>query len=279
MKISLFKIFVYFSFSFFTSFSFSIQENLYFKQAIETAKHRCFPTKTKQESLVFSFGPNWFISLDEIKKLFEIEYETSHKLSTRVYYELEQDIFFLPQIDPSYPLIPLTENFIINVMMHIEMALEQKYADYIHFADMGHSHVFIPIKYYEQEIINTANSEIYNKILNHKESKFIYHTAERLKMIKDRVQGEQITFLDDNYLKHRYLTRNIIGNNKQVQSLEVVQVDNLKETYNTVRSLENYKWWGSGYSIRSNKKACFPYKKAGKTYYFDISFEDPPSVY
>ena len=76
--------------------------------------------------------------------------------------------------------------------------------------------------------------------------------------------------LDDDHLKHRYLTRNIIGNNKQVQSLEVVQVDNLKKTYNTVRSLENYKWWGSGYSIRSNKKACFPYRKAGKTYYFDI---------
>lgn len=252
----------------------SSNKQSYSKFLIDTAKSRCLPSLSKRDipSMRFSIS-SWLMNLDKMRLVYENDYWKSSRLPDRVYYSEEEDVFILPFLgyDKNHK-IKLTENFIINVIFHIETALEKKYADYIHFSDMGHSHLLIPKDYYEKEIRGSKEfSKIYEKLFSFEGTKFLYHTAEQLSLV-NREKGEFV-LPEDEHLKHRYLTRNIIGDNKQTRNLGVVQVKDLKKEYNTVRKFSGYEWRGSSYYIKAHHQGCFPFKQDGKTHYFDINFE------
>ena len=213
----------------------------------------------------------------QLHTLSESSYTSPHRMYKRAYYDSAERAFVLPfKKYEAIQIIKLTNNFIFNVIFHIEAALENNYADYINFSDMGHSHFLVPKAYYEKEISPMATqnmAEQIEKILSFEETKFLYHTAEQLQIVQRA--DDQIILPDDEYLKHRYLTRNIIGDNKRSKKLEIVQVKDLKKEYNTVRDVEGYQWLGFIYFIHANHKGCFPFKKDGNIQYFDINLIGP----
>ena len=242
--------------------------------ALTQAKTRCLPetnNNTSSKKLLFT---NWFLDWEQMDLLFNESYRSPQRLSHKTYYNPTEDTFIMPffnHLDQHNQGIRLTNNFIANIILHIETALENHYADYINFSDLGHSHLLIPQGYYRTilPLSKTNRRQYYEKTLAYRETKFLYHTAEQLQMIDQR---DPIKLPDDRYLRHRYLTRNIIGNNNLSTKLTVVQVKDLTKDFNTVRSIEKYISLVNGHYISSHKDGCFPYKKEHDTYYFDINF-------
>ncbi|MGI9549533.1 MAG: hypothetical protein ACR2M7_06145 [Bdellovibrionales bacterium] len=243
---------------------------------IEEAKIRCKKQANFYQRL--SFGDfSWGLSLFDIKKNFQYLYQSSKRLSNPMYYDPTDDLFKIYYTHNNANII-VTENFIKNTILHIQTALKKSYADFINFADMGHSHFLIPKSYYNSHIKDTPINEthvIYTKIIRNKNTKVLYHTAEQLKMsIKNQGNTNQdIQLLKDSYLQYRYFNRNIIGDNKLSGRLKVVQVEDPLKKYNTVIGVKGYRWWGNGNTIHSHRDACIPYKHEKQTYYFDINFD------
>ena len=279
MKLLFFSSVFFILFSHF-SFANALEKN--YSALLEKAKKTCRPVENyvlpKKELYldvdIHSGQPvDLSMGLDLIKSIFKRQYDSQmHTLPHRAYYSPQKGSFVLPyanSFSDNKPLIPLTDNFIINVMIHIELSLKGGYAEHISYSDFGHAHTLIPLDYYENHLRNITFTEegwlyIYEKIFSLKESKFLYHSAERV-----RTKNEN-QFISD-HLKTRYLNRNIVGDNNQLKTLEIIQPQR-KNKGNTAQHLDGYRYW-TGFYIHSNKNGCFPYEKNGKTYYFDISLK------
>ena len=250
---------------------------------IEIAKGRCASSK-EDETHIIGKDFKWYLHIDELIKLSRGLYHSNKRLFDRAYYDDRQKSFILPVRESLSTThnITLSENFINNLTAHIETALGQRYAEEINFSDMGHSHFLIPKDYYDKKIRTSIKDRalVYKTILDFKDTLFVYHTAEQLDMKVEKI-NEEYHLPKNDYLKHRYLTRNLIGYNNNSNKLDVVQVEDLKKEYNTVGSKHNnkYKWFTAGYYMHASHQGCFPFKKFGTVYYFDISLEGPHSIY
>lgn len=166
--------------------------------------------------------------------------------------------------------VHLTNTLIQSVRLHIEEGLKRKYVDEVMFSDMGHSHFFIPMKFYREELSSIPvekKDELYEKMLAHPELKILYHTAEQLKMF-----DENRKLLDDRHLRWRFFTRNLVGDNKALGKMELLH--NEDHSYNSANHYdENHKYLGAGFDLSANVNGCFPFEFKGKTYYFDLNFE------
>ncbi len=214
---------------------------------------------------------SWGMTLSEIKNKERDIYDRGLRLKERAMLKDGQVVlpyYSFGDDEPKY--IKLTDQFIASVVSHVENALKRNYVDAIIFPDMGHSHLFLDKKYYEEVLKDIPVKEQhkrYELMFAHPKTKFLYHTAEQLKVKED--SGELI---DDRHLQWRFFTRNIVGDN-QAGKLEIIH--NESHSHNTARTYEEgYRYWGAGFNISATKNGCFAYKKDGKTYYFDLSLKD-----
>ena len=264
------------------SYSNILDKKFNINDSIEIAKNRCSGLKNNSSYLTLK-DFKWNLHINKLIKLSKKLYQSDKRLLDRVYYDSTQKNFVLPvrMLDDTVKNIKLSENFIHNLISHVEMALGNHYVDEINFTDMGHSHFLIPKDYYDKQIaLIKDHSVVYERIFNLEEILFVYHTAEQLDMEVEKINGKYHLPADD-YLRHRYLTRNIIGYNDGSNKLEVAQVENLGTEYNTVGTPDHnkYHWWGAGYYMHASYKGCFPFKKEGQVYYFDMSLQGPDSLY
>ena len=247
---------------------------------LQIAKKRCANYKTKK-SYVNTQSYKWHISLKDLFILSNKLYDSHKTLFNSVYYDIQEKSFMLPL--KNYQSIKLSETVISSLIAHIEIALENNYADEINFSDMGHSHFLIPKDYYKKHFTKyTSFHDRYKKAFNSKKTLLLYHTAEQVDLKVTR-EGLNYKLPEDEYLRHRYLTRNLIGYLDGSNKLELVQVHDLNTQYNTfgARDLEkskykDYEWFSSGHYMYANHQACFPFKKEGVLYYFDISIDGDP---
>jgi hypothetical protein len=134
---------------------------------------------------------------------------------------------------------------------------------------MGHAHILIPQKVYKEEIspipIRDKNL-LYQKMLAHREVKFLYHTAELIDL-----KSSYNDPLLQRHLRWRFYTRNLLGGNQALGKLDILH--NHEHPANSVNRLEGYKYWGAGFDISANKNGCFVYTYNGKKYFYDINFE------
>ena len=263
------KLLLILSFTFFSTKGVAQIQKQDLDQYLKTAKTRCVRVPPNN-SFLTQKDFKWGVSLFEMKKIFNHLYSSSKRLLNHMYYDPAQDVFKIPFETQD---ILITENFIKNTILHVETALQKKYADYINFSDMGHNHFLIPKRYNEtiKSIPLNQKHLSYEKIMAYSGTKTIYHTAEQLYMNESKKQGK-ITITDP-YIKYRYLNRNVIGSNDLSGDLQILQVNKPMKQFNTISDVEDYIWWGAGIYLHANKQSCFPYKKEGKTYYFDISLE------
>jgi len=218
----------------------------------------------------------WYVTYDEMRLKFHEIYTSGKRLLHRA--RMAEDgagIELLHISDLGERKIPISQGFIDNLTIHIEKGLALGYFDYVFFPDMGHSHLWVP-----QQLLNDFISPIvtadqiahfYHRVLTHPDTRFLYHTAEQLKMLDDKHN-----LLPDKHLNWRYFTRNIVGRNNGTAVLDMYR--NLDSIANTVcEPAKGYALWSAGFYVSSSEKGCFVYKHNDKTHYFDISLSYPPT--
>jgi hypothetical protein len=230
---------------------------------------RCSPQIETDDYLFVEDFP-WNQSLEAIKLKADALYVSPKRLMRRGFRNARGEAFIPVDALGKIKNVRVTELFIKSVTLHIEEALKRKYVDAIHFGDMGHSHFFIPQKFYDEVLdpIPVQDKDyLYEKMLAHKELKILYHTAEQLVM-----KTEEGELLPDRHIQWRFFTRNLVGDNKGLGKLELLH--NEEHAYNTANNYEEgYRYWGSGYYVSAHEQGCFPFKHNGKTYYFDLNLE------
>lgn len=237
----------------------------------KVAKSRCLPVGSSEE-YVYNDDFRWNMSLEEVMSKFNEVYTSGDRLKGRAYYDSSTDQFILNLNRSQNSEVSMPIEFAFSIKKHIEEALKREYTHAIIFPDMGHLHFFIPEEVYEKEISPISGFEQnkrYNKMLRLPGLKMLYHTAEQIRM-----KDESNFLLDDEMLRWRYYTRNLIGDNKGERKLEIHK--NLEAKFNTVRDYPGYKYWGAGADFSASKDGCFPFEFKGQTYYFDISLESLP---
>ena len=238
----------------------------------EQLKNRCAPPSS-QEEVVYSNDFKWGMSLEEMKTKFEEMYHSGKRLKSRAFHNGKDVVLPINNYGGETTYARLTKEFIQNVTDHIEQGLKNTYVNYIMFPDMGHSHIFIPQKFYEEVLASIPAGEKhlrYEKMLAHEGVRFLYHTAEQLSMVDENGQ-----LSEDRKVQWRFFTRNLVGYNDGSKRVELLH--NEEHGHNTARSYHpGYRYWGAGFNITGTSKGCFPYQYKGKTYYFDLSLEDLP---
>lgn len=223
------------------------------------------------ENILRSSEFSWGMSLKEIQDKEKDVYQRGLRLKERAF--MENGEVYLPYTPygGKEEKIKLSDRFIKSVIGHIEGGLKRRYVDAIIFPDMGHSHLFIDKKFYDEVLKDIPVKETHKKyelMLNHPETRFLYHTAEQLEML-----DEDKKLLEDRHLQWRFFTRNLVGHNKNLGKIELIH--NETHSHNTARDYEDgFRYWGAGFNISANKDGCFAYTHKGKTYYFDMSLKD-----
>jgi hypothetical protein len=234
------------------------------------AKSRCQKPDTN-EPLVYSSDFKWKTSRNEMKNKYIEIYESGKRLNKRAYYNGDDFIIPVDVYGRKNVTFKLTERFLRNITDHIEQGLANKYVDFIMFPDMGHSHFFIPEKFYLEELHGYAVNErdrMYEKLYSHQGLRILYHTAEQLRMLDENNQ-----LINDRYTQWRFYTRNLIGFSDGSKRIELLHQElNMANTARDYKS--GYKYWGAGFNISASKDGCFPFLNKGKIEYFDISLKD-----
>ncbi len=220
---------------------------------------------------VYSSDFRWNLTLEEIKNLGSTMYGSEKRLGKRAYYDEAMKSLVFPEGPVRGGNVRIPEQFVKTVGKHVEKAFIRGYVDALIFPDMGHSHFLIPLGFYKKEIAPLPVDKfnlLYEKIMNNKDVKVVYHTAEQL-----QVMSEDKKLLDDKKLQWRYFTRNLVGHNTVDPDLELVNATTTSDA-NTMGEVSGYFWWGGGFNIHANKNGCFEFKKDGKVLYFDLSLYD-----
>jgi len=223
------------------------------------------------ENILRSSEFSWGMTLEEIKLKEKDVYQRGLRLKERAY--MEDGKAFLPftPYGGKEEKIYLSERFLKSVTQHVENGLKRNYIDALIFPDMGHSHMFVDLKFYNDVVSKIPTKEghkRYEAMLNHPETRFLYHTAEQLTM-----KNEDGSLKDERHLQWRFYSRNLVGHNKGHGKIELLHQKD--HAYNTARSYdEGFRYWGAGFNISANKDGCFAYSHEGKTFYFDLSLKD-----
>ncbi|MFP5384571.1 MAG: hypothetical protein ACLGHN_00735 [Bacteriovoracia bacterium] len=212
----------------------------------------------------------WNQPLAEAQERGKNLYHSSKRLYKRAYLNEKNEVVIPVNAGGAYKDVKVSETFIKSVRLHIEEGLKRRYVDIINFSDMGHSHFFVPEKFYDSELSDIPVDNfhlLYEKMLGHKELKILYHTAEQL-MMKD----SEGNLLSDRHIQWRFFTRNLLGDNKAQGKIELLHQEDHR--YNTARDYDpGYKYWGGGFYLAASSKGCFPFEHKGKTYYFDVNLD------
>ncbi len=241
---------------------------------LELSKQRCTPA-APGELVVYNSDFKWSYTLPEMAQRFREIYNSGKRLDARAYYDRKTNQFYLTHRGfNTSNKVKIDENFIKSVTRHVEVALEQKYAEFIFFPDMGHSHLYFEEKHWNDyySVIPEAKEiyQQYEKMYGDLKMRALYHTAEQLHT-KSKESGE---FYSD-HLEFRFWHRNLVGDNSVPDVITIFTDPN--HAANSVGDMEGHHAWSAGYSISSSKNGCFAYKQNGKTLYFDISIHDLPA--
>ncbi|MCO5142054.1 MAG: hypothetical protein M9962_03075 [Oligoflexia bacterium] len=211
----------------------------------------------------------WKQTLPEMAQNFKTFYESDKRLAGRAYVEEETKKMIISE---PYGRIELDDIFIKSITRHIEISLQRRYADFVFFSDMGHSHLYLPQEDWKKISPTKERNLLYQKLFQLRSLKILYHTAEQL-LIRggDNGMGD---YPQDKELLWRYFSRNPVGDNNGGES--VAPYFAFDQNYNTVGSLpEGYFLYSAGFYIHASKNGCFAYNHKGETKYFDIALDLP----
>jgi len=232
-------------------------------EKLEIAKSRCAPPESTEPVLYSNIFRGSF-DKSQMKELYEIVYKSPKRLPNRVGYE-NSGLFISRSLNNFTNFTEFNENVLKAIIKQVEATLRHDHARYIFFPDMGHSHFFIPLDYYESEMKGRPLGIYLARTVAMRSSglKMLYHTAEKLIMTDEDRQ-----VLNDMDTQWRFHTRNpSLDLNGNIMLLKKYSGSGV----NTARNLDGYRYY-AGFSISANQKGCFPFETAtGEIQYFDLS--------
>jgi hypothetical protein len=237
-------------------------------EKLEIAKSRCTPPRSFDPILDASTFSGKFTEA-QMKELYEDVYQRPERLLNRVGYEVDGR-FISKNLDKPEEQTVFGERLIKGVILQVEEILKRDHARYVFFPDLGHSHFFIPLDYYDTQMKGRRLqiNEALTVAMQSEGLKVLYHVAEKLIMT-----DENKKVLPDVDAQWRFHTRNPTGD---LEGNIKILKDFSTEGANTARNLEGYRYY-SGFNISANENGCFPFEtKTGEINYFDLSAWDLP---
>ena len=246
-----------------------VSQNVWAGNSLKEISRRCGPLSAGEKPL-YSGEFKWGVDIPGMLLKFTEIYRSPKRLPQRAFWDAKKNVLKLPFDAGRGGDIEISENFVKSIVRHVERAFELAYVDAVFFPDMGHSHFLIPEqimkeKYDRYPVSNMAG--MFQDMFKDERVKVLYHTAEQIKTL-----DEDGNVLNDEQIKWRYKTRNIVGDINPATDLTVLQ--NPASKANTVGEVPGYFWWGGGFNLSSQQDGCFEYKAHGQTMYFDLSMFD-----
>lgn len=220
------------------------------------------------DPIIYSNDFSWDYNLLDLRKKSAEMYVSVKRLKNRAFVNTQGQIV-LPYDASRGGNIVITKNFVDQIAAHIEQGFQKNVIDAVFFPDMGHSHLFIPQKRYDDyysKFEPKQFSQFYQKLFADTDLKILYHTAEQLK-----TRDENGGLIQDPATINRYQTRNLIGSNN---GGPVFTIQNPESPANTAHDLPEHFYWGAGFNLSAQQNGCFSYRKNGQTYFFDLSMYD-----
>ena len=220
------------------------------------------------DPIIYSSDFSWDYSLIELRKKSDEIYMSAKRLKNRAYVNAEGQIVLPYDISRGGNIV-ITQSFVEQISSHIEQGFQQNIIDAVFFPDMGHSHLFIPQKKYDNfysKFEPNQFSQFYQKLFADTDLKILYHTAEQLK-----TRDENGHLIQDAATINRYQTRNLIGSNN---NKTIFTIQNPESPANTAHDLPNHYYWGAGFNLSAQQNGCFSYRKNGQIHFFDLSMYD-----
>lgn len=234
------------------------------------ALSQCHPDQPSDQLIYRDF--QIFHSKDQLKQSFNELYQSERRLKNRVFLSSSTHDYQAPY---DGTLINLPKSFLLGVSRHIEKALKNSYIDYLFYPDMGHGHLYLPKKKWEQIKTLTGNkSERLLKALHSPSLKILYHTAELLQIKEGDFATGKLP--SDPWKLWRYFSRNLLGHFNEGYELEVLYAGD-KQIYNTVREIKNHVNVSIFY-MSSTKKGCLSYSHSKRQLHYDLSFSNIPWI-
>ena len=233
------------------------------EKKLEIAKSRCLPPRSS-DPILYATIFNGLFTEKQMKELYEDVYKSPDRLVNRIGYEADGRFVSRNLKKPSEYAV-YNERVLKGIILQIEEILKRDHARYVFFPDLGHSHFFIPLSYYESQMANRrlGLKDAQTVAMGAKGLKILYHVAEKLIMT-----DEDRKVLPEVDVQWRFHTRNptgdLRGNIKILKNFSIPGA-------NTVRSLEGHRYY-AGFYISANKNGCFPFETpTGEINYFDLS--------
>jgi hypothetical protein len=223
------------------------------------------------EPITYSDDFTGTFTLEGMADLFEKHYASGRRLKGRAYYDSDLGSLVLPH---STGLIKISPRFIQNVTRHVEISLERRYADFVFFPDMGHSHLHLPESVYEEMKAIKPIGKMYENFFAYDGLQMLYHTAEKLAVREGK--NFNGAFPQDPILLWRYFSRNPVGDNNDGENVKIFFHLSEPQKYNTVKDIPGHKEYSAGFDISASKEGCFPFESRGKKMYFDLSLDSLP---
>ncbi len=233
-------------------------------------EHRASCTPFNDKELPFERDYKLLNTKAEIQSYYDKVYNGDRRLMARAYWDASQKTIVLPYSSGN-ARVPAA--FWEGVASHITQAFKNDYVNGLIYPDLGHIHVLVPTKTWDELKVSTPQSiERIEKVFALSETKALYHTAEMVQLKQgDFAKG---TYPQDPWKLWRYFTRNLLGSFIGEKNVEVIWAGE-KPTYNTVRSLPGYTDVVTLY-ISSNHNACLSFHENGTEKFFDITAETIP---
>ncbi|MCB0364370.1 MAG: hypothetical protein H6624_00955 [Bdellovibrionaceae bacterium] len=265
----------------------TVSPKLSLNEKLRRLRSHCQKPVDSEPVVVRSDFP-WNISPAELLDQSIEMYESGKRMFERAYYDSDSGQLRMRYIDE---FAGIDVNFQVPMQLpdnyagHIEEAMDHQYGEVVAFPDMGHVHMQTESASFGQMIgdLEDTQPEYYTRVLDSDKTGMLYHTAEQMnlnapKVIAEKTKVRQVDLelrRYRDYVKHRFMNRNLFGLNDGSRALEVLN-GGAKEGDNS--NLINVV---PGYStnlrlyFHANKNGCFSYVRDGKVEYFDISAEFP----
>lgn len=121
----------------------------------------------------------WYFTLDEMKKVYEKEYEEGERLDKHIKIENGKYIAFEDDERGEVP-----KSWVKTTLKHLEQMLEKNYAKYIFRLDASHGHIFVPNERFD-EYKDLRGTELISAYTKDKQLGILYHNSEHL-TLKDK---------------------------------------------------------------------------------------------
>jgi hypothetical protein len=206
----------------------------------------------------------WYFTREEIKQIYEKEYEEGTRLENPI--KIENGKYIASCYGETFEV---PEKFVKSTLKQLEETLEKGYAEYIFRLDAFHSHLFVPDDVFEKYKDLKNGAEVAEAYVKDEQLGALYHNTEHL-AVEDLKTGEidpiakelhskrnVLGWYDDRGIELTYPKENALPAHKEANTA------NIPDGYHSI----------GGLTFKATKNGEFAIKHNGKEIRIDISFD------